>query len=299
MMSDVRDYDFSMERRLRKLNSELHKRFTDTVFALQYNLSNYKRIFPEFTDHTNLHSLSVIDFCNRLTGEQIKLLNADELYVLLTSCYFHDTGMGINMKDYREFSSRIDFGTYFDTHARDDYPSVIRAFHHEFSGQFIRKYADLFELPSPECTQAIIQVSRGHRKTDLMDEQEYSPEYRMPDGNTVCLPYLAALIRLADEIDVAASRNPVLLYDLAALTDENDIIENKKVDAVRSLLVTESAFTLMVSTPDEDIMDRIRKLADKMQKTLDYCRSVVFSRTPYIITQEKVLVEMLDGNTGE
>ena len=48
-MSDVRDYDFSMERRLRKLNSELHKRFTDTVFALQYNLSNYKRIFPEFT----------------------------------------------------------------------------------------------------------------------------------------------------------------------------------------------------------------------------------------------------------
>ena len=132
-----------------------------------------------------------------------------------------------------------------------------------------------------------------------MDEQEYSPEYRMPDGNTVCLPYLAALIRLADEIDVAASRNPVLLYDLAALTDENDIIENKKVDAVRSLLVTESAFTLMVSTPDEDIMDRIRKLADKMQKTLDYCRSVVFSRTPYIITQEKVLVEMLDGNTGE
>ena len=117
MMSDVRDYDFSMERRLRKLNSELHKRFTDTVFALQYNLSNYKRIFPEFTDHTNLHSLSVIDFCNRLTGEQIKLLNADELYVLLTSCYFHDTGMGINMKDYREFSSRIDFGTYFDTHS--------------------------------------------------------------------------------------------------------------------------------------------------------------------------------------
>ena len=79
----------------------------------------------------------------------------------------------------------------------------------------------------------------------------------------------------------------------------SDMLENKKVDAVRSLFVTKSAFTLVVSTPEEDIMDRIRKLADKMQKTLDYCRSVVISRTPYIITQEKVLVEMLDGNTGE
>ena len=63
----------------------------------------------------------------------------------------------------------------------------------------------------------------------------------MPDGNTVCLPYLAALIRLADEIDVAAARNPRLLYDIESLTDEVEIIENKKVRAVRELAVTEDA----------------------------------------------------------
>ena len=298
-MANEHDHDFSMEKRLRQLNPELHKRFTDAVFALQYNLSNYKLIFPEFTDHTNLHSLTVIDFCNRLIGDQIGRLNADELYVLLMSCYFHDTGMGITMKDYTEFSSRIRFGTYFDTHARDNYPAIIRTFHHEFSGQFIRKYADLFEIPSPEHIQAIVQVSRGHRKTDLMDEREYPLDHRIPGGGTVCLPYLAAMIRLADEIDVAAARNPVLLYDIAALTDETEIVENKKVQAVRRLRVSESAFTLEVSTQEEEILDGIRQIAEKMQKTLDYCRAVVIGRTPYVFTQEKVLLEVLDGEAGE
>ena len=52
-----------------------------------------------------------------------------------------------------------------------------------------------------------------------MDESEYPAALRVPDGNTVCLPYLAALIRLADEIDVAAARNPTLLYDIESLTD--------------------------------------------------------------------------------
>ncbi|MCR5309549.1 MAG: hypothetical protein K6E21_05520 [Bacilli bacterium] len=34
-----------------RLDEDLHVRFTDTVFALQHILSNYKLIFPDFTDH--------------------------------------------------------------------------------------------------------------------------------------------------------------------------------------------------------------------------------------------------------
>ncbi len=227
-MAHEKDYNFFMEKQLRQLDPQLHKRFTDAVFALQYNLSHYKRIFPEYTDHTNLHSMTVIDFCNRLIGDQISRLNADELYVLLVSCYLHDTGMGITMKDYEEFSEQIDFGSYFDTHSRDDLPAIIRTFHHEYSGLFIRKYADLFELPSPEHEQAVIQIARGHRKTDLLDEKEYPLDFTVPNGNIICLPYLSALVRLADEIDVAAPRNPLLLYDIDALTDEIQIVENKR-----------------------------------------------------------------------
>ena len=284
------NHDFAMERRLKLLDPELHRRFTDGVFALQYNLSNYKLIFPEYSDHTNLHSMTVIDFCNQLIGDQIERLNANELYTLLMGCYFHDTGMGITMKDFEAFSREIHFGNYFDTHSRDNLPAVIRDFHNEFSGLFIRKYAPLFEIPSQAHLRAIIQISRGHRKTDLLDEAEYPLALAMPDGTAVCLPYLSALIRLADEIDVAATRNPILLYDIETLTDEIEIEINKEIKAVTALEVSKEAFTLLVDASDETVLKGVRRVADKMQRTLDYCRSAVMERTPYVITQEQVIV---------
>ena len=283
-------HDYAMERRLCQLDPALHKRFTDAVFALQFNLSKYQLIFPEYTDHSILHSLTVIHFCNQLIGDQIDRMNADELYILLSACYLHDTGMGVAMKDYREFSQRIDFGNYFENHSREDIPGIIRDFHHEFSGQFIQKYAELFEFPSQEHQWAIQMVSRGHRRTDLMDERAYPLALRMPGGNRVCLPYLAALIRLADEIDVAAKRNPILLYDIEALTDEKQIMENKKLKAVRSLLVTEKRFLLSVDPVEEDVMMQVRIVIEKMRQTLHDCRAAVCGRTPYTITQEDVLI---------
>ena len=277
-----------MERRLRTLSPALHGRFTGAVFAMQHYLSRYRLLFPQFSDHSELHSMTVIDFCNQLIGDKIKRLNEDELYVLLMGCYLHDTGMGITLDQYREFIGKIDPGDYFDTHRRDDYPAIIRNFHHEFSGLFIRKYAALFDIPSEAHLQAIVQVARGHRKTDLMDEDAYPLAFPVPGGNTVCLPYLTALIRLADEIDVTAARNPALLFDIESLTDEEEIVINRMIQAVRRLEVSESAFTLYVDPSDQRILERVRQMTFKMQKTLDTCRAAVLGRTPYAITQEQI-----------
>ena len=285
------EHDYAMERRLRALDPELHRRFTDAVFALQHILSNYQLIFPEYTDHTELHSLTVIDFCNRLMGPQVERLNADELYVLLLGCYFHDTGMGLSRRDYEAFSKEIDFGDWFEHHSRDNAPEVIRAFHNEFSGCFIRKYASFFELPSDAHTYAVIEISRGHRKTNLEDEKAYPIALPVPGGNTVCLPYLAALIRLSDEIDIAASRNSPLLYELESIMDPKQVLEHRKHLAVRDLRVGAEAFTLLVDTDDPALLENIRVMAEKMQKTLDDCRHAVSKRTPYEITQARIELE--------
>ncbi len=286
-------YDFSLERRLRKLDSGLHQRFTDTVFALQRVLSNYKLIFPDFTDHTELHSLNIIDFCNRLIGDQIDKLNADEIYALLLGCYFHDTGMGVSHNDFEEFSKQIDFGNYFETHSKDNYPEIVRNFHQEFSGLFLKKYAKFFEFPSDEHLFAVIQISRGHRKIDLNDRKEYPLALQLSNGNTICLPYLAALVRLADEIDVTASRNSKAIYDINKIVKEIDLIEFMKHDAVRALEVNEKEFIITISTDNQRIYDGLTILAGKMKKTLDYCRSAVNDITPYTITQEDVVIKRL------
>ena len=77
------DYEFGMEMRLHQLNTELHRLFSDTVFALKNGLSSYKSIFPKYTDHTILHCMNVIRYCNQLIGDQIIRLNGDEIYILL------------------------------------------------------------------------------------------------------------------------------------------------------------------------------------------------------------------------
>lgn len=286
-------YDFLLERRLKEIDPGLHQRFTDTVFALQQILSNYKLIFPDFTDHTELHTLNIIEFCNNLIGEQIDKLNADEMYVLLLGCYFHDTGMGISHADFDEFSKQINFGNYFDTHSRDNYPEIVRNFHHEFSGLFLRKYAKFFEFPSEEHLFAIIQISRGHRKTDLNDEKEYPINLKVPNGHTICLPYLSALVRLADEIDITASRNSKAIYDLNKIVKEIDLIEFMKHEAVRSLDISDKAFVVGIKSSDQKIIEGLNVLVGKMKKTLDYCRSAVNNRTSFTITQEDVIIKNL------
>ena len=289
----MNNYDFSLERKLSELDKHLHSLFSDTVFALQQILSNYQLIFPMFTDHTELHSLNVIEFCNKLIGDQINKLNADEIYCLLMGCYFHDTGMGISHVHFAEFSKQIDFGNYFETHSRDDYPEIVRNFHNEYSGLFIKKYARFFEFPSEEHMFAIIQISRGHRKTDLNDENEYPKALKLPNGNTICLPYLAALVRLADEIDVTAARNPGAIYDLSKITGEINLIEFMKHEAVKGLEIKETEFVMYVDPKDENIYESLEILAGKMKKTLDQCRSVVNEHTPFLIKQEEIKIQRI------
>ena len=286
-------YDFILERRLKELDCNLHARFTNTVFALSQILSNYQLIFPNFTDHTELHTLNIIEFCNNLIGEQINKLNADEIYCILMGCYFHDTGMGISHRDFEEFSKQIDFGDYFNNHSREDYPAIVRNFHNEFSGLFIKKYARFFEFPSEEHMFAVIQISRGHRKTDLEDINEYPVSLKVPNGNTICLPYLSALVRLADEIDVTASRNSGAIYDINTITNEIDLIEFMKHEAVRSLDINEKEFVVHVDTDDDKLLEKLNVLVGKMKKTLDNCHSVVNKETPFKITQESVRLERI------
>lgn len=284
-----KDYDFTLEKRLRELSPDLHKRFTDTVFSMQFILSNYKLLFPEFTDHTELHSLNVIDFCNKIIGPQIERMNADEIYCLLVACYFHDTGMGISKKDFEQFLTEIDFGNYFVTHDKTNPRRIIRDFHNEFSGRFIAKYADLFDIPSKEHLGAIIQIARGHRKTDLTDTAAYQTALQVPSGNTVCLPYLASVIRLSDEIDITAARNSHLLSEIPSMVSDMQMMEYKKHDAVKEMTIEKERFTVTYSTDSPAVETALFTLFAKMQTTLDECRAATNGRTEHCITQKEIV----------
>lgn len=281
--------DYLLETRLKNCDPLLHQRVNASVFVLEKMLNAFLTRFPSFTDHSILHSMDVLNFCNEIIGEdQIDMLSAAECYVIIMCCYLHDIGMGINDSDYEEFSKNIDFVDYFLTHDRKEAADVVREFHNEYSGLFIRKYEDLFDIPSKDYTRAIIQVSRGHRRTDLFDKNDY-PDIETEEG-IIRTPYLAALLRLADEIDVASERNPEMLFDTSKLTGEIDIREFGKHESIRRVEVAKDAIILYSRPKTPEFIPLIEKLADKIQKTLDYCREVAEKTSDFRITQSEVLI---------
>ena len=285
------DTNYLCEQKLKKESPVLHGLFSSSVFCLQQMLTQYKNIFPTYTDHTALHSMEVIDFCNKLIGSNIEKMNADELYVLLMAAYLHDSGMGISEADFEKFSKNIHFGNYFETHTDVTVPDLIRDFHQEFSGEYIRKYAQFLEIPSEQHVFSIVQVSRGHRKIDLWDKTEFPDDYCTNDGTPICLPYLAALIRLADELDIAADRNLQFMYDIDSIDNPFSRMEFQKHQAIKQLVIEEDAFLMLVDAKDDSVYQAVVALKEKLNETLQACKQVVEKRTPYRITQNEVLIK--------
>lgn len=286
--------DYLLETKLRVEDKDLHRRTKDSAVVLQKMLESFLPRFPDFTDHTILHSMDVLEYSNMLLGEkQIERLSPAECYVLIMACYLHDIGMGISQKNYEELSARIDFGNYFDTHSREDTEAIIRAFHNEYSGLFIRKYADLFDIPCEEMVFAVVQVSRGHRKTDLLDEAEYH-DLMTPYG-IIRTAFLAAIIRLADEIDIGVDRNSELLFDSSKVHDKNCIEAFGMHESIRKVEVREDAIVLYTKPKSPEYRELILNLADKVQGTLDYCREVASSRSDFCITQTSVTIIEIEG----
>ena len=287
------EHDFLIEKRLYGLSPDLHRRVTESLFVLQKLLSDYLVYFPEYTDHAETHSIAVIDYCNHLMGEEIiDQMNEDELYVLLMGCYLHDVGMGVSEKDYQEFSRKIDFGDYF-THKDAAVSDVIRSFHNDFSACFIEKYAQLFDIPSEKHVFAIKQAARGHRKADLFDEQSFPSTLEFENGNKICLPYIATIIRLADEVNVAEDRNIKLMFDPEKASTEKQRMENAKHEAIKKMTIYPNRIELDVKTEHPEVYTEVANLAIKLQRTLDYCVKVVEERTGYEITQRKIVINSL------
>ena len=285
--------DYLLETKLREENSGLHRRTKDSAVVLQKMLESFLPRFPNYTDHTLLHSMDVLEYSNMLIGEkQLQRLSPAECYVLIMSCYLHDIGMGINQNNYETLSAKIDFGDYFETHSREDTETVIRDFHNEYSGLFIRKYAELFDIPGEEMTFAIVQVSRGHRKTDLFDKAEYH-DLTTPYG-IIRTAYLAAIIRLADEIDVGADRNSELLFDSSKVHVKESIEAFGTHESIRKVEVQDDAIVLYTKPKEPKYRQLIRNLADKVQETLDYCRKVASQRSDFVITQTEVRIVEID-----
>lgn len=286
------DSGYQIERRLAELDKCLHNRYRGCVAVSPQLLTRYESIFPTYTDHSALHTLEIMDYCNQLTGRYLDLLTADDLYVLLMGALFHDVGMGISPRDYERFAPRLGLPALSELSREEDWADLIRDNHQELSALYVEQYADFLDIPNPRYIQAVIQVCRGHRKTDLMDLEGYPPELEVLPNRVVHLPYLAALLCLADELDVAADRNISFLYDIDRVDNPISRMEFRKHQAVRAVDLEERRVVIHAETNDPELRKGIVRLSEKLDEKLQSCRTVAAAHTPFSITQEKVYLDL-------
>ena len=158
------------------------------------------QVIPHYTKHGIDHSKEIIEYLGKILQDHPDLLNEYERFVLLASAYLHDIGMqfpeyaGLPKKAVNEYT--------------DEELEKIRENHHIASAEIIEKIASGSDpelsklipvLMSEDCknfVKFIAKVSKYHRKLDIEDLEETSVL-----GETIRLPLLAALLRLADTLD--------------------------------------------------------------------------------------------------
>ena len=284
------NYDFLLEHRLKELNSEFAYRHTCCMSLFEQMLKKFLAVFPTFTDHTLLHTLSVTNISNQLLRENVRKLNASEIYIYLMACALHDIGMGVSDKDIDSFIDASGLRGYVNDHPEISKPNLIRKFHNDFSSQFVKKYWELLEIPSERYANAIAEVGRGHRKTDLTDENLYPTDYDLGNGSKANLALLAALIRLCDELDIASDRNPDLLYDTETMEgmSEKDVFEFSKHDAIHTVSFSEDSIVVIADTDKADIADGVMEAIRTVKETLEYCLSVIRKRSDFCIDCKRI-----------
>lgn len=283
--------DYQIERRLAELDKNLHDRYRNCVVVTPNMLTRYEGAFPTYTDHSTLHTLEIIDICNQLIGNQLSFLTADDLYVLLMGALLHDVGMGISKKDFERFKQRIDLPNQNFLSDGLEWSELIREYHQEFSALYVEQYAEFMDIPGRQYVQAIMQVCRGHRKTDLMDEKGYPSELIPLENRLIHLPYLAALLCLADELDVAADRNIGFLYDIGKVTNPVSRMEFLKHQAIKKVEIESEQIVVYAYSDDGDVRDGIICLVEKLDDKLRYCRTVSAMRSDFAIHQKKVVLK--------
>ncbi len=281
------DQDYGIEERLYSLCPELHRRYQGCLVVAEKMLNKYQHIFPFYTDHTILHSLDVLSLCNILIGDQMESLTAEDLYVLMMGALFHDIGMGVSQSDFESFSCVLSLPEVSNDEEKAD---LIRDNHQELSALFLKKYGSLFDIPNEKYLHAVIQVCRGHRRTNLMDENEYPSSFMVEEGKKIALPYLACLICLADELDIARERNIRFLYDIDKITNAVSHMKFEKHEAISRVELEKERVIIHASSSGPALTKELEVLSSKLQDKLNLCKRVADEHTSFTITQDKVVL---------
>lgn len=273
----------ALENHLDKLDKNLYLKFIETKKEVTLLLNAYAYNFPTYTDHSINHTLDVFEITSDLlTPKEISQLNADEAYILSMACILHDVGMCIPEEKIHTISGSESFVSYKQSYPNLSTEEYIRDIHHTLSNKFIQEEWESLKIPSKKYAKAIALVAEGHRKVDLGNFDIYEPRFFPKSGKEFsCLPYLACILRIADELDVTNSRTPKLLTKYYMPNNDKSVLEWSKHIATSQRNYLDNKVIFEVDCSDQNIYAALQDQFDKIQKVINYCQKIIRSIPSY------------------
>lgn len=268
--------------KLNQLNPALLNNLKDTIAEVELLLGKYDSNFPTYTDHSIKHTLEVFDLASQiLVDDELDNLSEDEIYILAMASLLHDIGMCIPPIAIIELFKEIHFKGQEEGQIITE--EQIRDVHHELSYHFILKEWELLKIPNLKYAEAIAIVSKGHRKVQLDNIDEYKPRFFVKNGRGfVCLPYLACILRIADELDVTNIRTPKLLTKYYMPNNKKSVEEWEKHISTTQINFTEESVIYEVSCADHSSLAALEEQFDKIQSTINNCQKVYSDINKYL-----------------
>ena len=192
------------------------------------NLWSTNSLIPYYTDHGRNHSLRIIERIEQLPKfiERSVLLNDDEVFLLLLAALLHDIGMQCDLIKHPEVKKRAE---EVDGALFSDAPTTreLRRYHHIVTAAwlhvaFFNKISTLHDvinqnnLLTQDHVVHLEKICSYHSKKNI----ESCPKVSV-QGDKIKLQFLAALLRLGDELDIAKERAKIELMDMFNYPDES------------------------------------------------------------------------------
>ena len=185
------DEDSKIVQRLRDTDLQLYSDYCGMRNCLREILPFMSMNIKYYTDHGIGHSLRVIEVLDELIiDEVLEEMTSPELYLLLCGVWLHDIGMLIN---------------YDPVTMRELKDDEIRKKHHELSKKFVMKNFSKLDIRDRNRAEIIGDMCffhRGENDINMLDEEDYILNEKIRPR------FIAALLRLADALDLHTSRAP-------------------------------------------------------------------------------------------
>jgi hypothetical protein len=267
---------------------------------------------PQYTLHDDRHMLRTTELMGLVLGSEVEQLNVIELTLLILAAFFHDQGMVLTEdeflsleedEDFRVFRDNwlIDHPNYGETVAQMELASCsearkarlarqvaeldaamltdyIRKTHAGRSAEFIRsRYGGDKRIEVQNVNLAPFLATLCESHTFPSEALVPVPGFRYDEQigtYTVNLPFLAAVVRLADILDFDRDRTPEVLLKSIHFTSPVSLHEWEKHRSVQGWHISEDLIRFTIRCPHPAYEAAARQYMDWIDKELAASRRV-------------------------